>query len=214
MNFLEPRLLPLAVAILIPGFVAMKSYSLLVPMERQAWPDVLLEVFAYGMVNYAVFFWLADLAASLQQSDPRLGYLLGVVFLFGTPVGLAVGANVALRSERLRPWVLHPTPTGWDHFFGKGERCWVLCHLSDGSLVGGLYGTDSLASSHPRDPDIYLEEVWRVTEDGVFEERIESTAGMYVQVEDCQLVEFFEWRGSADAGQGDPGDPPQRSLRS
>lgn len=192
MNFLDPQLLPLAVAILIPGFVAMKVYSLLVPMEREVWSDQLLEVFAYGMVNYALLFWLADAAGSLQSSEPTVSYLLGVVYLFVAPVLLAVAANSILRSDLLRPHVLHPVPTGWDHFFGKGESCWVLCRLKNGELVGGLYGTDSLASSHPREPDVYLQAVWRVDEQGRFQERIEGTAGMYVQVDDCRLIEFFE----------------------
>lgn len=192
MNFLDPELLPLAVAILIPGFVALRTYSLFVPMEVQSWSESLLEVFAYGMVNYALFFWLADLASSLQEAHPVGAWLLGIAFLFATPAGIAVLWNFLRRSDRLQPWVLHPTPSGWDHHFDRGEPCWVLCHLKSGALVGGLYGTDSLASSHPREPDIYLEEVWQVDEDGKFQERIESTDGMYVQVSDCELVEFFE----------------------
>ena len=52
-----------------------------------------------------------------------------------------------------------PFPTAWDYYFDKRNPSWVLVHLKDGTLIGGLFGDDSYATSFPTDGDIYLEKV-------------------------------------------------------
>jgi len=193
MDLLNEDTLWLVVMFLIPGFVALKAYSLLVPSEPRDWPGSVLEIFTYGMVNFGLFFWVWGFALA------HTGFwanVLRVVFLFVLPAILALVVHRILCSDRLRPWVIHPTPTGWDHFFGKGEPCWVLFRLKTGEMIGGFYGTESLASSYPQMPDIFVEEVWKVDDTGKFEKKIDRTEGMYVSMSECRLVEFFSVGGN------------------
>jgi len=97
-----------------------------------------------------------------------------------------------LSWDKLRGHIIHPTPTSWDFFFGKGYQCFALVHLKNGSLIGGLCGGDSHASSHPHKQDIYLQEVWKVNEKGQFVEKIKGTMGMIVDKDYFDYVEFFE----------------------
>ena len=60
MEILELELVPLAIALLVPGLVAVKVYDLLVPGERRDWTASVLEVFAYGTLNFSLWFWALD----------------------------------------------------------------------------------------------------------------------------------------------------------
>jgi len=44
---------------------------------------------------------------------------------------------------------------------------------------------------------VYIEEAWRLDEDGKFAEPIEGTKGTIVNREDCSLVQFLEVREAA-----------------
>ncbi len=39
---------------------AAKTYQLLVPSERRKWSDAVLEIFTYGTINFALWFWALD----------------------------------------------------------------------------------------------------------------------------------------------------------
>ncbi len=49
----------------------------------------------------------------------------------------------------------------------------------------------SFASTSPGRRDIYVEEIWRVDDQGRFLERIEQTAGALVKRDECSVIEFF-----------------------
>lgn len=177
----------------VPGFVAMKVYDLLVPSERRNFADSLIEVVSFSMLNLAVVFWLiAEVnKPEFRSAHPVWYYLATFGVLFVAPACLAVGARSLLASGLLRGRVLHPTPTGWDFFFGKGRPCWMLFHLKSGMKLGGFYAGASFASSFPQAQDVYVEEVWRVDDAGRFVERVDRTAGALIKGEDCNLIELF-----------------------
>lgn len=68
--------------------------------------------------------------------------------------------------------------------------CYVRFHLKEGDDVGGYFGQYSLASSYPNAQQVYVEEAWRLHEDGSFAEPVASTVGAVVNLEECELVEF------------------------
>jgi len=71
----------------------------------------------------------------------------------------------------------------------------VLFHLKSGETLGGLYSTDSISSSFPSDPDIYVEEVWRIDAEGRFLAPIEQSTGALVRRDECTHLEFFDLGG-------------------
>ena len=177
----------------VPGFVASAVYDLLVPSARRETGRSMLEVISYSMVNLAFASWLIPwlLRKDLVAARPGL-FALGAFFVLAvSPALLAIGLY-RLRTSRLATrWVHHPMPSGWDFFFARRRPCWILFHLKNGKRVGGYFGPDSCASSFPVEPDVYVQDVWRVDERGRFVENVEGNAGMVVRYADCSLMEFY-----------------------
>ena len=68
---------------------------------------------------------------------------------------------------------------------------WVLCHLKDGRMVGGIYSRNSSTSSYPHPQDLYIEQMWRTDKDGRFTEPVPHTRGLLVRAEECWFIELF-----------------------
>jgi len=63
--------------------------------------------------------------------------------------------------------------------------------MKDGRLIGGRYETESFASSFPHEEQLYLEEVWKLSDEGAFESKIDRTAGIMVSSGDIYAIELF-----------------------
>lgn len=178
---------------IVPGFISIKIYSLLVPSDRRKWSESLIEAISYSCINFAVLFWpaLTINKGEFAQNHPVWYYILTIFILFVFPAVWPVAGKSVLSSKFLKGKVLHPTPKAWDYFFALGKPCWVLIHLKDGELIGGLYSKDSFSSSYPNGEDIYLEEVWKVDEKGAFVERVSQTSGMWIDKNYFDYLEFF-----------------------
>lgn len=192
-DLLTPETLDLFLFFVVPGFVAMKLHDLLVPSETRNWGDSLIEVVSYSMLNLAVFWWLMSI---LWREGVRerhsIAYTLGVfLVVVVAPAGWAALTYLVRQSHLLRRFVLHPSPTAWDFFFGQRRSAWVLCHLKTGELLGGLFSGASAASSFPHEGDIFLEEVWETDQQGRFVKRIDQTAGAIINKSECTHIELF-----------------------
>jgi hypothetical protein len=91
-----------------------------------------------------------------------------------------------------------PTPSDWVFSHEAGKHFCVRFHRKEGEDLGGYFGENSFAASSPNGQEIYVEEVWRVDEDGRFVERVEETDGAMVNREDCTRIEFFKSREARD----------------
>ena len=58
-------------------------------------------------------------------------------------------------------------------------------------MVGGYFGPNSYATTFPQPPEVYVEEVWRVDEEGRFVEKVDGTLGMVLRIADCDRLEFL-----------------------
>lgn len=112
--------------------------------------------------------------------------------LFVSPILLGIGTNLFRRWRKLRKWIPHPTPTAWDFFFRQSHECWVRCYLKNGDKIGGLFSAGSFAGLHPHPRDLYIREVWTLTEKGRFVGRVAGTMGALVSMDECTFVEFSE----------------------
>lgn len=177
----------------VPGFITFKVWSMLVPTESRKTTDYLAEVISYSCINFAILSGPIYLVTyfELQKSHPVWFSIFILFVLLILPSIWPFIWRRILKTKFLSGFILHPTPKGWDYFFEKGEACYVLVHLKNGKLIGGLYGGDSFASSYPIAEDIYLEEVWKVNEEGEFMEKIENTKGMWISKDNLEYLEFY-----------------------
>lgn len=195
MDALNLDTLPLLLIFVVPGVIARKCFDCMTPGAGRDWTSSLPEVLAYSAINYGIWFWAIDLAIAIQPVHPWYSRLLIWAIIFISPVILGIGVNLLLRWKKMRRFVVHPTPTGWDHFFQGGKECWVLCHMHDGKSIGGLYRAQSMASSYPHPRDLYIEQVWRVDQRTYsFIEPVPDSAGTVVAMDNCKQLEFIHLR--------------------
>jgi hypothetical protein len=194
----SPAQFLLFAVLIAPGFVARSVYRLLVPAPRQDATSLVLELATYGMINLGLVAWMIPLVMNRRLVDERpLIFGLGTTAMFViVPMLLGVLTFVVRKSRWATRWFQHPMPTAWDYLFSQRRALWVLCHLKNGQRVGGFFGRESYASSYPVDAEIYVENIWRVDENGRFAENIVGNAGMIIRYADCQQMEFYR----AEAG--------------
>jgi len=167
MDFTDPTALEVALPLLVPGFVSIKVWELLVPSERRDLTTTSLEVFAFGSITFAIFILpllTLDVLGGWTSEHPISGYFLWLAVLFVVPAVLPIGWRRLLDTELVKGHVVNPIPKPWDYVFGKGDAYWVILHMKDGRLIGGRYETESFASSFPHEEQLYLEEVWKLSD--------------------------------------------------
>jgi len=191
---LDINTLYLFIVFVVPGFISMRTWSLLVPSESRRLSEYLLEAVSYSCINFALLFLLIIrvLSPEFQIKYPYWSGFSIFLILFLFPILWPVITLKILESNFLQGRMIHPFPRAWDYYFALGDYCYVLIHLKNEKLIGGLFGENSFVSSFPNTPDIYLEEVWRVNKNGEFLERIEDTRGMWIDREFFNYIEFFE----------------------
>ena len=125
---------------------------------------------------------------------PLLLFVLIVGGIFITPILLAyifhrLELRGTLQNLGTKP---SPTPSDWIFSHEAGKHYYVRFHRKEGKDIGGYFGENSFSASSSDGKEIYVEEVWRLDEDGRFIERVEGTGGAIVYMGDCHLIEFFE----------------------
>ena len=175
----------------VPGFISTKIWSLIMPSDYRKISDYLLEVVSYGCINFAIWFYPAYWIVKNSQFCFWV-YLFWILVLFISPIAWPIIVRKTLHSKFLKGKILHPIAKPWDYFFGEGEPCYILIHLKNGKLIAGLYSSDSFASSFPYPEELYLEEVWNITENGEFLDKIENTKGFWITRDSYDYMEFFK----------------------
>jgi hypothetical protein len=176
----------------IPGFITLKVYDLLVPGEVRDFSKSLLDAIAYSSLNFAALIWLVLILRS-GNLPPWLWYPAMFALLVGMPVVWPVVFLWIRRLPKVARHVASPNARVWDDILERRAPYWVIVHLKDQRRIGGLYGAKSFTSDSPAPPEIYLEEVWHVGEDGGFTgSQVEKTAGILVTGEEIQELEFFQ----------------------
>ncbi len=125
-----------------------------------------------------------------------LQYLLSALF------GWALGEStrwLRYRREtaidlRQRPWekaeAFNIYPRAWDALFSKGEHCWLRITSHENIIHGGYYGNNSFASSYPHDDDIYVEDVWNLSDGETYEKH--QTRGLLIERKNILCMEIFK----------------------
>ena len=208
----------LFVAVSLPGLVSMHAYRLVFAHHDIDWKTAFQESVFWGSLNLAVFaIFTIPIYGILTYFSAMPTCLLWIVsaiavpfFVFVIPVLLPVLWSKMLMWDVVRSVINFPCPTAWDWFFGvlRKGKCFVLVHLKNGEKIAGYYGSDSYATSFPRNGDIYLEKTVKVDEEGNFHDYVDNTLGLIVTRDEYSYVELFEvpkgeQQNSPDSSQDD-----------
>ncbi|WP_409525157.1 DUF6338 family protein [Nitrincola sp. MINF-07-Sa-05] len=185
----------LFIAFVIPGFISIKVYELIVPSVTRGSSKQLIDAIAYSCINYALLIWpiLEIEASSIRLSHPTAYKLFYLLVLFVFPVIWVVLWRWARGLELIQRNLPHPTGKPWDYVFSQRQWYWVVVTLKDGRKVAGKYGRNSFSSSSPAPEQIYLEETWVINEDGGFDRPRVSTAGTIILADQIATLELFQY---------------------
>lgn len=178
----------------IPGFISIKVWSMAVPSDKQKVTDYIIEAICYSTFNFISLIWLINLSLDkVNQENHPVWCYIGIFFIFvGFPFIWPLLLKGILSIKRVNKIFKNPTPKAWDAFFSKQLPCFILVHLKEGEMIGGLYNDGSFASAYPNTEDLYISEVWNINEDGQFVEKMEDTLGIWIKCEQISYLEFFD----------------------
>lgn len=184
----------LYLVIFLPGFLSLKVYDLLVPSAPRDFSKSFFEVIAYSGLNYAIFLWPLNwgFTSFINGKINIIFYLILFVVMIVGPVSWPAIFLKLSRNSFFKQYIIDPTPKPWDHVFGKKEPSWIIVHLQNGGMIGGIYDTKSFTSSFPIEEQIYLEEVWEVDEQKNFIKPVDRSKGIIIFNEEIASVELFQ----------------------
>ncbi|WP_291770771.1 DUF6338 family protein [Castellaniella sp.] len=193
MDIWETSKLAFFIAFVVPGFISLKTYGLLSPRESKSTADQLIDAVAYSSINYALLLWpIYSVETSGTRLDHPTAYIVFYVFvLLIAPISWACLFLKLRTTKFFRGAMPHPTAKPWDYIFSQQKPYWIIVTLKDGTQIGGLYNTQSFASSAPAPEQLYLEEAWKLNADGGFERPRVDSAGIMILTLDMVTVEFF-----------------------
>ena len=179
-------------AFVIPGFISLKAYQLFHPASERKTADQLIDALAYSSINYALLIIPIAYIESIDlKTNHKFWYFSFYVLVFFVfPIIWAFLWSVLRKTKFFQNRLPHPTQKAWDFVFAQRKEYWVKVTLKDGTIVAGFFGEKSFASSAPAQEQIYLEETWKLNENGGFEREIDSTAGVIVLSADISHIEL------------------------
>ena len=177
----------LLMILVAPGFISLKIWGLIHPSQKIQISESLTEAIIFSSFNYIVTIWLSFLV-----KDTHFAWIYFVAAMIVFPVLWPILLKRILNSTFLKKKIISIIPKSWDYFFSRKECCFMLIHLNNGRIIGGLYGPDSFASSYPEKEDLYLQEVWKVDEEGNFIEKISGSKGVLVHYDVIEYIELFD----------------------
>ncbi len=168
--------LEIAVSWLVPGFILSVVFRLFVPFLRWERNEAVLGYLAIGSVF-----------ATLR--------LIGVPLWLTTFILPAVlGSALGILTNRYRQPIsrlLPLPPTAWDAaFWMREEPCLVVVVMKDGTVIRGVYGTKSRASSDPDRRDLFLEGVLIQDESGRWHLEPRSD-GLWIDGSQIAMIKFI-----------------------
>jgi Family of unknown function (DUF6338) len=183
----------LFIAFVIPGFVSIKTYGLLLPSAAKESDKLLIDAVAYSSINYALLLLpIYEIESHKIRDACPTAYVLFYVFvLLVAPICWAFCIKIVREKRFFQDFMPHPTAKPWDYVFAQRKPYWIIVSLKDGKQFAGRYDSGSFASSAPAPEQLYLEESWLINSDGGFERQRTETAGILILSSEIMTVEFF-----------------------
>ena len=202
MDIWDANKLALFIAFIIPGFISLKTYELLLPAAIRDSDKQLIDAVAYSSVNYALMLGPIFFVETYQvrQLYPAAYILFYVSVLFVAPIVWAYVMKRLRSTDFFQRSMPHPIAKPWDYFFSKRNAYWVIVTLKDGKKFAGRYDSESFASSSPAPEQLYLEEAWVLNTEGGFERPRLDSAGILILSSEIIAVEFFNITNGENSG--------------
>jgi len=182
----------------VPGLIALFVRSRFIAGRAPSATENLLIFIVLSLFYYSLTIFFVKPAIDLQV--PWVLHALAWIslILLGPAIfGFVLG--VAAQREwftRFANWfglaVVHIIPTAWDWRFSSIPRdgMFVMVTLTSGERVAGLFSDRSFASSDTGERDLYIEEEYTVTDEGVWETRAERV-GVLISAKEIRYIEFW-----------------------
>jgi len=182
----------LFLAFFIPGFISVKVYQLIYPGTERPNSDMITDAIAYSCINYAIFSGPILLVDGFNLLEKHPGWFVAfcILALFIAPILWVVIWKWIRTRDIFQRNAPHPTAKPWDYVFAQRKQYWAKITLQDKTVIGGLYGSKSFASSAPAEEQIYLEETWVINKNGGFDRRKNDTEGVIILGRDISYIEF------------------------
>lgn len=166
----------------------------------------LLTIVTWGTVIQAIAFPLWTINILTFYLDDELPQHVLQIFLWVVIVCLLLPVALGIIVGRLTllPWVdnildkvgvgyVDRMPSAWDYVVRNSRGSWIRIYLKDGQgVIGGKFGSQSLASLDPKRADIYLEETWLLNENNDFLEPVNDSRGLWIAHDVMAFVEFLD----------------------
>ncbi|BFL83828.1 DUF6338 family protein [Shewanella baltica] len=195
MNIWELDKLFLFIAFIIPGFISIKAYEILIPTEAKDSSKQVIDALTYSCINYALMSWfILDVeAGSLSSAHPSMYKLFYLFVLFISPIVLVLLWKKIRCFAFFQENAPHPIQKPWDYVFSQRQWYWVIITLKNGEKIAGKYASKSFASSNPAPEQIYLEERWVLKDDDSFDRERNGTAGIIILSAEIATVELIKY---------------------
>lgn len=206
------------ILLIVPGFILNLGYTYLIPHREGQAAIYSIRFITYSCINYAIIWPFAHdmIMEKYWETHPFRWSLLLIIFLLALPyfLGLVIGIingkdwiRRALRKGGINP--IHPVPTGWDYIMPKTQK-YVIITLKNGQDIYGLFSEKSMASSVPTEKDIYLEQIYSLSDEGDWE-TIARGEGMWVNGSEILHIEFRSTDDMAEE-EDDNGEQEQQQM--
>ena len=172
----------------LPGFVSLQIWSLTVPTNEKLLKDSLPEALGFGVLNAMVG---GPLVILLSPRNPWAFYALLVFTLVALPAAWPFVTKWCLGKLSEHDVILNQNRNGWDAVFQRRDPLFVIVHLKDGRRIGGFFGASSYAGLHPASGHLYLEQLWRLSARGQFQEPIPGSRGLILRPDDYHFIELL-----------------------
>ena len=188
----------------LAGFIIATVRSRFVIGEKPSHGDIVYESIILSLINQLIFqaltaltSWIKPLVAGWlwQVFANFVGHFITQVETLVLPafLGLLLGGflqrgwNKSILGRLGMP-IIHPTRRAYDYAFGDitTER-FVIVTFTDGTVVNGFFGANSLASSDPANGDIYIERLY----DGAWKPTIPPKSAL-LMLSDLRSIEFID----------------------
>lgn len=103
-----------------------------------------------------------------------------------------------------------PAPRAWDNLFSEHPTVYIRLATTDGTSLAGLFAAGSYAAGYPSDGDLYLEEAWRLEDDGSFGDDGGLGYSLYIPASQIAWMELVPPEGGSAEEGGDDGKQERR----
>ena len=180
--------------LVLPGVLGTLAYRLRIPSDDIKAKDRLIEIVTFSFLNLVLILPIAQLLRTVAEMPNSVSALWGlsILFLVISPVLLGVVVAQGRILIEQTGWSVGCHRTAFDAVFALRDGCWIIVELLGGRMVDGRFGQDSYASNHPNSGDLFIEELWTVSDDGrYFLHKSEGEPGIVVKASEYRLFKVF-----------------------